>query len=222
MSKASVFAMIILICFAIGAALVNHNLEAARERPSVQRLDSYNRLKRLASSFRSYLNSHHGQWPEHWSDFLHDQRLGLGVNLVKGGGLYLYRKPPADALADYIIMWSDTNHAVIPKGQQWGSSGQIAAQDIPGVAFVLNASLQVEELTLEEFAKRSPTIVGASARWAPVPLVQSPPASSLAAPVPPAPTQTDHVPAAPAAPAAEPGPSPSTAVPAPSAAPAAH
>lgn len=220
MSKASVFAMIILICFAIGAALVNHNLEAARERPSVQRLDSYNRLKRLASSFRSYLNSHHGQWPEHWSDFLHDQRLGLGVNLVKGGGLYLYRKPPADALADYIIMWSDTNHAVIPKGQQWGSSGQIAAQDIPGVAFVLNASLQVEELTLEEFAKRSPTIVGASAP--PVPLVQSPPASSLAAPVPPAPTQTDHVPAAPAAPAAEPGPSPSTAVPAPSAAPAAH
>jgi hypothetical protein len=199
--KGPIFAAIILACFAVGTALVNHNLEAARERPSVQRIDSINRLRRFALGFRAFLATHSGQWPERLVDVMREQRMPLGSNLVKGAGLYLYRRPGHNVPADWIVMWSETNHAAVPKGHQWGAEGEVASKDVPGVAYVLNASLQVEELTLEEFAKRSPSAAAARIDAVGTP---TPSATAVGVPVPLSPPTA--IPAATPEPSAAPTP----------------
>ena len=176
MTKIPLFVIIIFICVAVGTVIVNQRLQTARDRPAVQRTDSYTRLSNFAVALRAFLNTHSGKWPERLVDLERDQHLSLGYNLVKGAGLYHYRKPADSVPDDWIIMWSDTNHAPVARGQPWGAAGEVAGKDIPGVAFVLTATLHVEALTLEEFAKRSPsaaTTGPASAAGAAVPAASS-------------------------------------------------
>jgi hypothetical protein len=219
MNRAPIIGLVVLVTVAFGFALVNRQLQAARERPAVQRIESYKRLQQLAAAFRIYRRDHQGAWPEHLGDMLKEQHLGLGFSLVRGAGVYQYRKPPAGAPGDWIIMWSETNHAGVAKGAPFGAAGEVAQQDIPPIAYVLRRDLAVDELTLEQLDGRLAAVLpiapaaGPAAPAAPpagpAPAPPALPATGAPAAAPPAPapggTQT-VVPAAPAAPAAPPAP----------------
>jgi hypothetical protein len=154
MTRAPIIGLVVLVTVAFGFALVNRQLQAARERPAVQRIESVKRLQQLALAFRKYHTVHLGAWPEHFGDLLREQRLPAGITLVRGAGVYQYRKPPAGAPGDWIIMWSEANHAGVPKGAPFGAAGEVALNDIPPIAYVLRADLTVDELSLEQLDQR--------------------------------------------------------------------
>jgi hypothetical protein len=155
-NKATLVAVIMLLVVAAGALLVHRSLRVAQERPAVQRLESQSRLRQFAAAFATY-RERHGEWPPSLAVLVREAHLGLGANAVRGGGVYRYRRPPADAPGSYVVMWSGTNHAGVGRGEPWGGEGQVADHDIPPVAYVLDAALQVEELTIEEFTRRAPS-----------------------------------------------------------------
>src|SRR5450432_1735156 len=136
MGRAPIIGLVVLVTVAFGFALVNRQLQAARDRPAVQRIESVKRLQRLAIAFRSYRTAHQGAWPQHIGDLLREQRLGLGFTLVRGAGVYQYRMPQPTAPGDWIIMWSDTNHAGVAQGAPFGAAGEVALKDIPPIAYV--------------------------------------------------------------------------------------
>ena len=154
MARAPVIGLIVLVTVAVGFALVDRRLQAARERPAVQRIESVKRLQQLAIFFRGYHSVHHGAWPERVGDMLREQHIGQGATLVRGAGIYQYRKPPAGAPGDWIIMWSETNHAGVAQGAPFGATGEVALKDIPPIAYVLRKDLTVDELTLEQLDQR--------------------------------------------------------------------
>jgi hypothetical protein len=88
MTRAPVIGLVVLVTVAFGFALVSRQLQAAQERPAVQRIESYKRLQQLANAFRVYRTVHHGAWPDHLPDMLREQHLGLGFSLVRGAGVY--------------------------------------------------------------------------------------------------------------------------------------
>jgi hypothetical protein len=177
----------------------------------VQRIESYKRLQQLASAFRAYHRDHHGAWPDHLADMLREQRLGLGYSLVRGAGLYQYRKPPAAAPGDWIIMWSETNHAGVPKGAPFGAEGEVALADIPPIAYVLRADLTVDELSLEQLDQRMSALPPPAQPAAAVPAAGTAPGPAGApapalAPAPaPAAAPAPAPPPVPAAPKVPPG-----------------
>jgi hypothetical protein len=203
MARAPIIGLVVLVTVAFGFALVNHQLQAARERPAVQRIESYKRLQQLALALRKYHSVHQGAWPDHLLDMLREQRLGLGFNLVRGAGVYQYRKPPAAAPGDWIIMWSDANHAGVPKGAPFGAAGEVALADIPPIAYVLRVDLTVDELSLEQLDQRLSAALPAAPPAAPAPPGGTAPAATPA----PAPG-TPPAPAAGLAPAQLPAPGP--------------
>lgn len=159
MNKATLVAVVMLVVVAAGTMLVHRSLRVAQERPAVQRLESQSRLKQFAAALAAY-REHHQAWPTSLAVLIRDAHLGLGANAVRGGGVYRYRRPPADAGGDYVVMWSETNHAGVSRGELWGGEGQVADHDIPPVAYILDADLRVEELGLDEFARRAPHPAG--------------------------------------------------------------
>jgi hypothetical protein len=159
MNKATLVAVVLLLVVAAGAMVVNRSLRVAQERPAVQRLESQSRLRQFAAAIAAY-RDHHGAWPSSLAVVIRDAHLGLGANAVRGGGVYRYRCPPADAGGGYVVMWSELNHAGIKRGEPWGGEGQVADRDIPAVAYILDANLNVEELDLDEFARRAPRPIG--------------------------------------------------------------
>jgi len=208
MTRAPIIGLVVLVTVAFGFALVSRQLEAARDRPAVQRIESVKRLQRLAIAFRIFHSMHYGAWPEHLNDMLREQHLGLGIGLVRGAGIYQYRKPPAGAPDDWIIMWSDTNHAGVAQGAPFGAAGEVALNDIPPIAYVLRADLAVDELSLEQLEQRmsagapaaQPAGAAPAAGTAPGPTAAPAPAPAAAPAPPPAPA----VPPVPAVPPAHP------------------
>jgi type II secretory pathway pseudopilin PulG len=155
MKKSTVAILVALVVLAAGVLLVHQNLRTAQERPTVQRQVSRQRLQQFAEALGAYRQAH-GAWPDSLLQVVREARLGFGANAVRGAGIYRYRKPPAGTADDYVVMWSDTNHAGVKAGQPWGGEGQVAAADVPPVAYILNAGLKVEELGLDEFVRRAP------------------------------------------------------------------
>jgi hypothetical protein len=200
MNRAPIIGLVVLVTVAFGFALVDRQLQAARERPAVQRIESYKRLQQLAAAFRLYHRGHQGAWPDHLGDMLKEQHLGLGFSLVRGAGVYQYRKPPAGAPGDWIIMWSETNHAGVAKGAPFGAAGEVAQQDIPPIAYVLRSDLSVDELSLEQLDGRLAAV-----------LPTAPAAGPAAAPAPAPPAGPAPAPAALPAPGAPAGPTPAPA-----------
>ncbi len=201
MARAPIIGLVVLVTVAIGFALVNRQLQAARERPAVQRIESYKRLQQLATAFRTYHKVHLGAWPEHFGDMLKEQRLGLGFALVRGAGVYQYRKPPAGAPGDWIIMWSDTNHAGVATGAPVGAAGEVAQEDIPPIAYALRRDLTVDELSLEQLDQRMSAALPAAQPSAAAPAADAAPAPS---PAPAPATSPGPGPAPQSAPAAPP------------------
>jgi hypothetical protein len=155
MSKATVLVLITLVLIGGGALLVNREFRDAQQRPAVQRLDSQRRLCQFAAAIAAYRDRHHA-WPDRLLSLVHDQRLGFGANLVRGGGSYRYRPPPAGAREDAVVMWSESMHRAVRAGEAWGAEGEVAARDQPAVSYVLNAALAVEELDAAAWRQRVP------------------------------------------------------------------
>ena len=155
MNKATLVAILMLAVLAAGAMLVNRSLRSATERPAVQRLASQARLKEFAAALQAY-RDHHQAWPDGLGQLLKDAHLGIMAPAVRGAGVYRYRRPPADAPPDYVVMWSDTNHAGIARGEPWGAAGEVAKDDVPPIAYVLTAGGEVDGLDEAAFKRRAP------------------------------------------------------------------
>lgn len=159
MNKATLIAVLMLAVLAGGALLVNRSLRSATERPAVQRLASQARLKEFAAALQAYRDHHHA-WPDGLGELLKDAHLGMMAPVVRGAGVYRYRRPPAEAPPDYVVMWSDTNHAGIARGEPWGAVGEIAKEPVPPIAYVLTAGGEVEALDEADFKLRAPAPAG--------------------------------------------------------------
>jgi type II secretory pathway pseudopilin PulG len=149
-SRATIITIVFVIIVGIGAVLVSRQFRQALDRPAVQREDSQRRLRLMADALRAYRDAH-GEFPENLFALFKDQHLQLGAN-----GGYLYRKPPADAPDDYVIMWAERLHEGVGKGQPWGGEGQVATEDIPAVGYVLTRNLAIEALSVDEHRRRAP------------------------------------------------------------------
>jgi type II secretory pathway pseudopilin PulG len=155
MNKATILAVILLAIIAAGALLVNREMREAQERPAVQRQLSQARLAQFAEALRQY-RTEHQTWPDTTAQLLRAAKLPQTSTLVRGAGLYRYRKPPADAAPETLVMWSERVHDGVAAGQPWGGEGQLADQPIPPAAYAITTALEVVTLTPEEWAKRKP------------------------------------------------------------------
>jgi type II secretory pathway pseudopilin PulG len=155
MNKATILAVILLAIIAAGALMVNREMRDAQERPAVQRQLSQARLAQFAEALRQY-RADHQAWPDTTAQLLRAAKMPQTSTLVRGAGLYRYRKPPADAAPDALVMWSERVHDGVAAGQPWGGEGQRTEQPIPPAAYAITAALEVVTLTPEEWARRKP------------------------------------------------------------------
>ncbi len=155
MSKASMLTIALLLVLGLGTLLVNREFREAAARPAVQRLESQRRLRQFSDALTAY-RQQHAAWPDSLFSLMKDQHLRFGSNLVRGGGTYLYREPPADAPADYVVMWSEIAHAGARIGEPWGGRGEVATAEHPPVSYVVTVSLRVEELDVDSWRRRAP------------------------------------------------------------------
>jgi hypothetical protein len=155
MNKATIVTVLLLAVVALGAVLVHHELRSAQERPAVQRQLSRARLDQLAAALKVY-RERHAAWPDLIGQLLHDAKLPLTTTMVRGAGVYRYRKPAADAAPGQVVVWSETLHAGVAKGEPWGGEGQVAEADVPPVGYVITSELTVEALDPATHATRIP------------------------------------------------------------------
>lgn len=156
MNKATILAVILLAVIAAGAALVQHEMKTATERPAVQRQLSQSRLAQLAAALTVYRETNKA-WPDTTGQLLRAARLPATATLVRGAGTYRYRRPADGAPPDTVVMWSDRPHDGVKAGEPWGGEGQHAERDVPPVAYVITADCAVRELAPDDWAHRIPT-----------------------------------------------------------------
>ena len=155
MNKATILAVILLAIIAAGALMVNREMRDAQERPAVQRQLSQARLAQFVDALKQY-RADHQSWPDTTTQLLRAGKLPQTSTLVRGAGIYRYRKPAGDAPADALVMWSDRVHDGVAVGAPWGGEGQKADKPIPPIAYAITAALEVVTLTPDEWAKRKP------------------------------------------------------------------
>lgn len=155
MNKATILAIILLAIIAAGALMVNREMRDATARPAVQRQLSQARLAQFAEALKQY-QADHQTWPDTTAQLLRVGKLPATSTMVRGAGIYRYRKPAAAAPADTLVMWSDRPHDGVAVGEPWGGEGQVTDKAIPPTAYVLTAGLEVVALSPEEWAKRKP------------------------------------------------------------------
>ena len=156
MNKATILAIIMLATIAGGAVLVNRAMRHAQARPSVQRQLSQTRLAQFAEAIKQYRVAQQ-TWPDTTAQLLRTAQLPPTSTIVRGAGMYRYRKPPANAPTEMVVMWSDRPHDGVAVGEPWGGEGETAKQAIPPIAYVLTAALEVQALSPEDWTKRKPT-----------------------------------------------------------------
>jgi hypothetical protein len=155
MNKATILAIIMLAIIAGGALMVNREMRDAQARPAVQRALSQTRLAQFARALKQYQADHHS-WPDTTPQLLRAANLPATGTMVRGAGIYRYRKPAADAAKDVLVMWSDRPHDGVAVGEPWGGENQVTDKAVPPVAYVLTAGLEVLALSPDEWAKRKP------------------------------------------------------------------
>lgn len=200
MNKATILAIILLAVVALGALLVNREMRQAQSRHAVQRQMSQARLAQFAEALKQYRASYHA-WPDTTAQLLRAGGLPPTSTMVRGAGIYRYRKPAADAAADALVMWSDRPHDGVAIGEPWGAEGQVADKPVPPVAYVLTSALEIQSLSPEDWAKRKPADqIGPEATPtaptpAPAPVTSAPAPATTPAPAPAATTPTAPTPA---------------------------
>ena len=162
MNKATILAIILLAIIAAGALLVNREMRDATARPAVQRQLSQARLAQFADALRQY-QADHLTWPDTMPQLLRAAKLPANSTLVRGAGIYRYRKPGADAPRDTVVMWSDRPHDGVAAGEPWGAENQVTDQAVPPTAYALTAGLEVVALSPAEWSARKPADDGAAA-----------------------------------------------------------
>jgi hypothetical protein len=155
MNKATILAIILLAIIAAGALMVNREMQDAQARPAVQRQLSQARLAQFVEALKQYQGEHHA-WPDTTAQLLRDAKLPPASTMVRGAGIYRYRKPAADAAPDALVLWSDRVHDRVAAGEQWGGEGQKTGQAVPPVAYAITKALEIVILTPDEWAKRKP------------------------------------------------------------------
>ncbi len=155
MNKATILALMLLVVLAAGALLVNREMRDAQGRHSVQRQMSQARLAQFADAITHY-RIRYQSWPDTTAQLLRASNLPATSTMVRGAGIYRYRKPTVDAGADTLVMWSDRPHEGVGAGEPWGAEGERADKPVPAVAYVLTAALEVQGLSPEEWARRRP------------------------------------------------------------------
>ncbi|HEX3133025.1 MAG TPA: hypothetical protein VHX44_05510, partial [Planctomycetota bacterium] len=134
MNKATILAIIMLAIIAGGALMVNREMRDAQARPAVQRALSQTRLTQFAEALRQYQVDHH-TWPDTMPQLLRAANLPTTGIMVRGAGIYRYRKPTADAAKDALVMWSDRPHDGVAAGESWGGENQVTDKAVPPVAY---------------------------------------------------------------------------------------
>ena len=134
---------------------MNREMRDATARPAVQRQLSQARLAQFAEALRLY-RAEHQTWPDTTAQLLRAAKLPQTATMIRGAGIYRYRKPAADAAPASLVMWSDRLHDGVAAGEPWGSEGQRTEQAIPPIAFALSMDLTVLELSAEEWERRKP------------------------------------------------------------------
>lgn len=155
MNKATILAIILLAIIAAGALMVNREMRDATARPAVQRQLSQARLAQFAEAIRQY-QVEHQIWPDTMPQLLRAAKLPATSTMVRGAGIYRYRKPAAGAPKDTLVMWGDRPHDGVAAGEPWGAEDQVADQAVPPTAYALTAGLEVVALSPEEWAARKP------------------------------------------------------------------
>ena len=155
MNKATILAIILLAIIAGGALMVNREMRDATARPAVQRQLSQARLAQLAEALKQY-QADHQTWPDTTQQLLRAGKFPTTSIMVRGAGIYRYRKPAADAPKDALVMWSDRPHDGVVAGESWGGENQVTDKAVPPTAYALTAGLEVVALSPEEWAKRKP------------------------------------------------------------------
>lgn len=155
MNKATILAVILLAIIAAGALMVNREMRDATARPAVQRQLSQARLVQFAEALKQYRSENH-TWPDTTAQLLRAAKLPQTATMIRGAGIYRYRKPPADATPDTLVMWSERLHDGVAVGEPWGGEGQVADKAIPPIGYALGTELTLLELTPEEWARRKP------------------------------------------------------------------
>lgn len=155
MNKATILAIILLAIIAAGALMVNREMRDATARPAVQRQLSQARLAQFADALKQY-QADHQTWPDTTQQLLRAGKFPATSAMIRGAGIYRYRKPAADAPKDTLVMWSDRPHDGVAAGESWGGENQITDKDVPPTAYALTTSLEVVALSPEDWAKRKP------------------------------------------------------------------
>ncbi len=181
MNKATIFAIILLVVLAAGAVLVQHEMKTATERPAVQRKLSQSRLAQLAAALIAYREANK-VWPDTTAQLLRAAHLPATATLVRGAGIYRYRRPADGASPDTVVMWSDRPHDGVKAGEPWGGEGQHAEHDVPPVAYVITADCTVRELVPADRARLIPTAADGPPANGPAPSVPTTSAPTTSAP----------------------------------------
>lgn len=155
MNKATIVTVLLLAVVALGAVLVHHEMRSAQERPSVQRQLSRARLDQLATALKTY-REQYAAWPDAIGQLLRSAKLPLTTTMVRGAGVYRYRKPAVDATAGQVVVWSETLHVGVAQGQPWGAEGHVADADVPPIGYVITSELAIEALDPATHATRIP------------------------------------------------------------------
>jgi len=150
MSRGAIALMVLVAMFGVGAIFVAREFKTAMSAPAGVRLASQERLRNLAAALRAY-RAEHAAWPDSTLQLLRDRKLAIPA--VAG---VLYRKPPADAPPDQVVLWREQLLPAVRRGEPWAGADEPAVRDIPAVGHVVTADLAVGVLTPEEFARRVP------------------------------------------------------------------
>lgn len=155
MNKATILAIILLAIIAAGALMVNREMRDATARPAVQRQLSQARLAQFAEAIKQYQVDHQ-TWPDTTPQLLRAAKMPPTSTMVRGAGIYRYRKPAADAPKDTLVMWGDRPHDGVAAGEPWGAENQVTDKAVAPTAYALTAGLEVVALSPEEWAARKP------------------------------------------------------------------
>ncbi len=155
MNKATILAIILLVIVAVGALMVNREMRDAQARHAVQRQMSQARLAQFAEALKHYRVAFQ-TWPDTTAQLLRAGNLPATSTMVRGAGIYRYRKPATNAATDALVMWSDRPHDGVAVGEPWGAEGQKAEQPVPPIAYVLTLALEIQGISPDEWAKRKP------------------------------------------------------------------
>lgn len=147
-----------LLLVAASAVYIGMRMESVPELdPRAERQLSQDRLRRHAVVFRRYREAHDGAWPadllslRRFSKALPEaQRLRWFDAAVAGAGIYQYRRPPAAAAAETIVMAAPMAHAAA----EWTDPASGATTRLPATHYVLRADLTVESIPPVEQERR--------------------------------------------------------------------